>query len=219
MKKLLITLTTTLVCVGAFAQGKIAFSTLSDHLVYFTSDTTKLNSADTTNAGHTVTTSLLGTLGVTLAADLYAGTSSSLLWKVTTMSTWAVAGRWTSASVNLPSTAPAGPFPAAVVTYFQVQVHDSRDVDTAASWLQIGHYAGETTVFQATPGPTAFASIANPIGVAPFSTWAAGTFQVTDLGAGNFGALAVYATTIPEPGTFAVAGLGMATLLIFRRRK
>jgi hypothetical protein len=38
------------------------------------------------------------------------------------------------------------------------------------------------------------------------------------MAAGNFGAIEVFAT-IPEPGTFALAGLGLASLLIFRRRK
>ena len=48
------------------------------------------------------------------------------------------------------------------------------------------------------------------------STWAAGTFPV--VGATGFGAIEVYAT-VPEPSMFALAGLGIASLLIFRRRK
>ena len=40
MKKLLITLTATLLCAGAFAQGKLQFINNTDNLIYFATDTT-----------------------------------------------------------------------------------------------------------------------------------------------------------------------------------
>lgn len=50
--------------------------------------------------------------------------------------------------------------------------------------------------------------------------WANGTFTVAGAGtevlAGAMGAITV--TAVPEPGTMALAGLGLAGLLIFRRR-
>jgi hypothetical protein len=219
MKKLLITMAATLVCVGAFAQGKIGFATDGIHLAYFSTDTAKLNTGDSALGGRGLYTVTISSLAgaPSLVADLWAGTSATTLAKVSSAPSWsAVAeGRWTGVNTILPST-PA--FPAGTVAFFQVQIHDSRAVDAASAWLQNGWYAGQTTVFQATPGPTAYSSIANVSTAAPFSTWGPGTQQITGMAAGNFGAIEVFAT-IPEPGTFALAGLGLASLLIFRRRK
>ena len=46
MKKLLITLTATLLCAGAFGQGKLAFEIDSEHLIYFTTDRWELALSD-----------------------------------------------------------------------------------------------------------------------------------------------------------------------------
>jgi hypothetical protein len=46
MKKLLITAAALLVCVGAFAQGKLSFDINSDNVIYLTTDTTKLLTGD-----------------------------------------------------------------------------------------------------------------------------------------------------------------------------
>jgi hypothetical protein len=46
MKKLLLTLTATLLCAGAFGQGKLAFDINFDNLIYFTTDTLRLVPAD-----------------------------------------------------------------------------------------------------------------------------------------------------------------------------
>ena len=48
MKKLLLTTTLTLVCAGAFSQGKLSFFNNSDNLIYFTTDLMKLVAADRT---------------------------------------------------------------------------------------------------------------------------------------------------------------------------
>ena len=48
MKKLLLTLTATLLCAGAFGQGKLTFGIHSDNLIYFTTDTLRLVPADRT---------------------------------------------------------------------------------------------------------------------------------------------------------------------------
>lgn len=216
MKKLLITMTATLVCVGAFAQGKVGFAASSDHLVYLTTDTSKIVAGDGSAAGKGLNSTLIGSLAgaPSIVADLYAGTSATSLTKMTTAAFGLTEGRWTSVNVALPS-APA--FPAGTTAWFQIQIHDARATNAASAWGQNGWYAGETAVFTAVPSPTAYSSLYINA-TAPFSTWLPGASQITDMTAGNFGAIEVYAT-IPEPGTFALAGLGMATLLIFRRRK
>src|SRR2546421_11740058 len=85
MKKTFVTLTATLACVAAFAQGKVQFKNDSVHLVYLTTDTTFLKAADQSKAGGLPNAG--GTLpsGVTLVADLYGGTSSgSLVFQAST---------------------------------------------------------------------------------------------------------------------------------------
>ena len=218
MKKLLLsTLAVTLVSAGAFAQGKIGFATDVNHLVYFTTDTTKLNTGDSGMAGKGLYTTTIGSLAGTpsIVADLYAGTSAGSLIKVTSGVLWTPAeGQWISKNVILPSSPTA--FPATTLTYFEVNIHDARDADAASAWLQQGHYGGVSAEFTAFPGPSTYPSMASV--AASQSTWLPGTFQIPDMAAGNFGAIQVYAT-VPEPGTFALAGLGAAALMIFRRRK
>src|SRR5664279_905323 len=46
MKKLLITTTATLLCVGVFGQGKLAFINDTTRLIYFTTDKSRLVPAD-----------------------------------------------------------------------------------------------------------------------------------------------------------------------------
>jgi len=211
MKKLLITLSVALVCVGAFAQGKIAFSNDNNHLAYFTSDTAGLNAADAAVAGQGVYTTTIGSLegSPSIVADLWAGTASDALQMVTSGVGWfPVSGIWVPTNVELPSGLPAG-----AVTYFQVNIHDASVADAAAAWAEIGKYGGVSDVFTAVPGPSTYPAMWSS---AAQSTWAAGTFPVVD--SSGFGAVEVYAT-VPEPSMFALAGLGIASLLIFRRRK
>ena len=104
--------------------------------------------------------------------------------------------------------------PAATPAFFQIEIFDSRTASAPAAWLA-GDYAGETAVFQATPG-----SAANPIyqTTAPVSsTMPLGQQNLVDY-AGTKGLIALYAV-VPEPASFALAGMGLAVLLVFRRRK
>jgi hypothetical protein len=209
MKKLLITLGVTLVCVGAFAQGKVSFAADTTHLAYFTTSTGDL----TTNivAGRGVYGPTITSLGgVVMAADLWAGTSAGSLSKVTSITAWSTAaeGRWTTTSVILPNG-----MPGATTAWFQINIHDSTVGSAEEAWAQMNKYGGMSPVFSMIPGVTTYVGLGNT--TAGASTWAAGTFPMGTLG---FGSIEVYAT-VPEPGTFALAGLGAAVLMIFRRRK
>jgi hypothetical protein len=152
---------------------------------------------------------------------VYGGTSASSLslQTVTTIDTWGYEGQ----VVVVPMT--FATLPANTMAYFQVVVWNNpagstmltapTTVPTLSVW-DAGWYGGETTVFTASPSVGAYTPITTT--AAPTSsTWTAGTFATVD-GAGN-GSIALTYNAVPEPGTFALAGLGLAALLVFRRRK
>ena len=229
MKKLLVILTATLVCVGAFGQGKLAFQVDTTQLIYMTTGTPdhQLNPADVgkqvagfplagsslyTGAGSTIA-SLAGNPSFTAA--LYAGTSAGSLSQVATtlLANSSLAGQLNPLNVTL-----AG-MPAGTAAFFQIEIFDSTYTSAAAAWAVPGKYAGETGVFSAVPSAGAYSPLyqtSAPVN----STLPLGTYVPLDYAAfpGYKGLIEVYAV-VPEPGTFALAGLGLASLMIFRRRK
>ena len=93
------------------------------------------------------------------------------------------------------------PLPGGSASTFQVRIFDPA-----------GLYEGSSSVFTMQPGGSiAYNSLFNPGGTT-LSTWAVGTQAVP----GGFGAIGV--TVIPEPTSMVLAGLGAASLLLFRRR-
>jgi hypothetical protein len=105
--------------------------------------------------------------------------------------------------------------------FFRIDVYDSRATSAASAWNS-GYYGGSSggrllTSFSAVPQ----ASVYSPIySATAASTMPVGsTFVPLDYATypGYFGSIEVH--MVPEPGTFALAGLGLASLLIFRRRK
>jgi hypothetical protein len=246
MKKLLIAMTVTLVCTGAFAQGKLAFLNDTTQIVYFSSDSSKLAPLDQAKSpdGYALAGSgayvgtdpgsgLNGTI-VSLAnpgtfvAALYGGATAGSL----SLQTVAGIGDWGSEGLFVPIDGTASlnttfaTLPNNVMAYFQIVVWNNTAWSTLATAPTSvpnlanlnGWYAGETAVFTAVPSSGAYSPI-NQTGDPVNSQWAAGNYAVVD-GAGN-GAIALqyYGGAVPEPGTFALAGLGLATLLVFRRRK
>jgi hypothetical protein len=212
MKKLVLTFTATLACVAAFGQGKLQLATDALHLVYYNPDPSYASGQMSSNAVYAANFPS----GVTLLADLYAGTSSTSLSLVSTTSFSAAApGKLTSANVTFNSPLING----GQTGFFQIQVRDSAhateaaaQADTASGWW------GLTSIFSAVAQPSSF----NPIyqSTSPvFSTWAAGTFNMDNVAAGSRGALAVTGPVVPEPSTMALVGLGAAAMTIFRRRK
>jgi len=214
MKKLVLTLTATLACVAAFAQGKIAFVNDSLHLVYFDTDHNNLKPADASLAGQAAyNTPSNMPAGITLVADLYAGAASTSLALVSTTTFSPSAGKWVLANSILPNGLAGG-----TAAFFQVQIRDEAFATATASGNG-GSYASFSAIFTTVPGSgTLYNSIVNHNSPA-LSTWANGTFPM-DSQTGIAGALGVLdVRIIPEPSTFVLAGLGAAALLVFRRRK
>src|SRR5664280_2674243 len=140
MKKLLLTLTATLLCAGAFGQGKLAFDIDKNHLIYFSGDMSRLAVADwcitADNGGgagpfpiegsglYTGPGSTIAALSgsPTIIAGLFAGYSPSSLSLQTTTTIGDVSLEGSVAPVNCTFSA----LPAGTPAYFQVQVYDSR---------------------------------------------------------------------------------------------
>ena len=167
VNKLLVTLTASLLCAGAFGQGKLAFDNSDgNHLIYFSPDTSKLTPADATKwvndhplagsgayagPGSTIA-ALAGSPSFTAA--LYAGTSPNSLGlqRTTTIGDSSLEGSVVAVNCTFASLQPGTP------AWFQIQVYDSRADSAWHAWLA-GEYAGISQVFQATPQPSAYSPL------------------------------------------------------------
>jgi MYXO-CTERM domain-containing protein len=227
MKKLLIVAAATLVSVGAFAQGKLLFDLNSDNLIYITTDVTKMVPGDATKtadnglgAGPVALpgSSLYAGAGSTAAAlggnwviSLLGGASSSSLTLQTTVALADASSSNFGGTAGPQSLTLAG-LPSGTPAWFQVDVSNG------------GAYDGKSILFQATP-QTVYSAIYFQAPSPVNSTWTPGTQEMSDFvanfgpGSGYLGGIAVFSATVtPEPGTFALAGLGLAALLVLRRR-
>ncbi len=209
MKKTLLTLTLVAATAAAFAQGKVSFGNDSQH--YFVLGT--VSSADVGLGGGVASTSgntvsgAPGAIpvsplpsGATLVAALYGGTTAgnmTLQKSVTLDATgWLQAGRMVPQNVVLTG------IPGAAPAFFQIYVYNGAYATPQAAEAA-GAYFGTSGQFTTSPG----GSLSYPglvSGGPANSTWTANNLVVS---------------TIPEPSTFALAGLGAAAMLIFRRRK
>jgi len=207
MKKLILTLTASLACVAAFAQGKISFQTDSLHLAYYGG----VKASDSALAGTGVDSANMPG-GVTLVADLYVGTSSTALSLISSTGFGGTPGKWSAVSALVPGVA------GGTAVFVVAQVRDnsvpaeSVFVPGVTSGILVGgQYWGASAEFSFTLGP----SVTYPPMYSQTSgNWPVGSF---DMGGGNKGAIAVSA--VPEPASFALVGLGIAAMTIFRRRK
>ncbi len=211
MKKNLFTLALVAAAAAAFAQGKVTIQNDDTHLIVFPTDTRWLMAADVSLAGQPVPTTGPLPSGGFLVFGLYAGTSPSSM----TLVTGVPAGQSIPAIVPINSVAgsglPAGwitpthailPFEGGTLASMQIRVWDSRYPNFEAASASGYGYLGMSSVFTMTPGRSTglpYPGINNGGG----STWTGGvSFEL-----------------IPEPSTLALAGLGTAVKLIFRRRK
>jgi len=216
MKKTVLTLALVAASMAAFAQGKV--KVVNDGASAFTlSDINHVLAADAALAGQPIPTTGPLPSGKVLEVGLYYGATAGSLSLATIDPTSpnsnpsmlnplgggsGVPGVMNGASIKItgPSGVPAG------TTFFQVKIWDSAFSSYEAEQAAGGaDYLGQSAVFSMTPGPSiTYPSVLN----GGSSTWAA---------VGNEAPILV--GVVPEPATFALAGLGAAAMLIFRRRK
>jgi hypothetical protein len=201
MKKTLVTLALVAVSVAAFAQGKVTIQ--NDPASAFTLGSAgQIAAADASLAGQAIPTTGALPSGAFLEVGLYAGTSASTMALVnvliplnTAAGTGLAAGTFTPTHAILP-------FEGGTVGFYQLKAWDQSFANYDAA-KAAGKYAGEGSIFNMTAGLSTklpYPGINNGGG----TTWTAAPITVS---------------LIPEPSTFALAGLGAAALLIFRRRK
>ncbi len=197
MKKTIAILASFAVAVGAFAQGKVTFGNGATHPVTIDSR------VDYAKGNATLAGTLAPQIGAPndvlglLTAQLLAGTSAGSL---TLQATFAPAGQagfdpgiLLNSAVTLTGV-PAGP------AFFQILLFETTAGSFAAASGGQNFWYGSTEVFSATAGSFAPTPLSSSTG------WPAGPIILS-------------ANPIPEPSTFVLAGLGVASLLLFRRRK
>jgi hypothetical protein len=179
------------------------------HLVYYTTDTQYLRAEDLPLAGQGVT-ELDMPNGVTLVADLYAGTSSGSLSLMSTTTFGVQEGRLASLATVLQG------IPGGSPVYFEVQIRDSAFATEALS-LAGGSYGGSSGLFTAVPGSSiAYNSIVR-LDFPAFSTWAVGTFDMSSQSGLTGARGAIQVSLIPEPGAVLLAGLSICAWIVRRR--
>jgi hypothetical protein len=159
-----------------FAQGKLQFLNDSVRVVYFSTNTTKLNPADVGVAANALTTANIGSLSgaPTLLITLWGGPTASSMGLQTSITEWSPsAGRWASTPVFFNGALGGPVLQANVTNFFQVQIYDSRATSAEDAWGHPGWYAGTSAVFTAVPQPSSYSPILlaySPV----FSTWGTG---------------------------------------------
>ncbi len=192
MKKLLlIALLSGGVAAGAYAQGLIALD--NDAFI---------PSATVTSTSGGLFYLLTGKTSGDFNAAFYGGTDSANLTLIASFSGAAAAGSgffgdgtWTD---------PTGK------TYYIPGLENAPAYSSGTAWFRVEAWTGNATSYEA-----AIASGSSFYGASTFQNpWA----SVPNIPPDLVGMPSICMCPIPEPGTFALAGLGAAALLIFRRR-
>jgi hypothetical protein len=209
MKKTLLTLALVGASAAAFAQGKVSLQ--MDLPIQF--GTTGMLAIDNAWAGQIIAnngTSLPS--HIYLSVGLYAGTSSAALSLQSSVILNPPGGNGTPDGF-FPLTHVVLSFAGGSSAFYQVKIWDSvygsYEAQQAAGHVGNGtDYSAVNNIFTMTAGTgISYPAIIN----GGQTTWVA---------AGNEDPNALLvATVVPEPTTFALAGLGAAALMIFRRRK
>jgi len=208
MKKVVLTLTLSVACLAAFAQGRISFQNDSTRLAYYLNVPGQSNGAALW-AGNAN--------GLTWMADLYLGTSSTSLSLVSSTTFSGTApGKWNTMNYAVPGVAGGS------TVFVVAQVRDSN-TSPLPIWVPgtpaYGNYYGASQEFSFVLGTSAFTYPAMYTQGTTQGTgnWAPGTQDMSGTAPGFFGAVAV--SPVPEPASMTLLGLGAAAMLIFRRRK
>lgn len=211
MKKSIVIIAASIIALGsinALAQGKVQISNTSLQVLTYASSAADLKPADAAKAGTAVLSRNTGSTPGDFKFQLWGapGDSATLNQLVAVSDVYSVNfaanGRVQASPVTLPDGSGGTLAMPAGRHTFQV-----RFMDVAAnSWSDVANnpllYRGASPVFTSIAGsaPNTISTTGTP----SFSTWGPGmiTFQI-----------------VPEPASAAIVGLGLASLLIFRRRK
>jgi len=213
MKTLLIVLATVGVAAGAMAQGKVNIVNDSSHLLQYSANPADLKPGDAALAGTSVSSpsNPNNTWMMSLYGNVIPGSAEgllSLLANPSAVTSFAAgspaAGRFNAISMDLPSGYAGGTAVDVQLHSFQIRLWQktAANYTSYADALAGGAYTAKTPVFNMNPGLSAPNSMASSLSPS-FSTWAAGPIVAV----------------VPEPATASLVGLGLASLLIFRRRK
>jgi len=211
MKKSFSVLTTLMVCITGFAQGKVSFQNDSLHLVYWGPGFGTYSDQPVNSSGLPPHTPLLG-------VDLYMGTSSSVLYLYTLTyfgSGLSGPGRWTPMNVQANANPTTGaPFLAGGTTVFvEVQIRDATTTPPPNIFnpLLSGSFYGISQEFTFTLGSGAtYPALSGADG-----NWPVGSFNMDSYSPGARGAIAL---GIPEPSAITLAALATAATTIVRRK-
>jgi hypothetical protein len=187
---------------GAFAQGKVQFANDTLHLAFF--DGTWAPSEQ----GPVIPTSMPGSTPI---ADLYMGTSSSLLALVTSAAfNSATPGRWNPVNVTAPFAGGSSVF---VVTVVRDGTYAPASTWSPGYFPEFGEYYAASDEFNFTLGN----GVSFPALYGANGNWAVGANNLDAYGTGWRGAIDI--TYIPEPSSIALAGIGVAGLRLFRKQR
>jgi hypothetical protein len=214
MKKTLLTLALVGATAAAFGQGRVAMVLDGGSAITLSALPGYYLPADAAFAGMQVPTSGPLPSGSILMVGLYCGTSSTSLALQYAEALNPAGGTGQPPGVILAHNVQlASGLPGAVAAYFfQLRIwsgaYSSYEAASTAIAGGAMEYAGENNLFTMTPGTFIYNAITTQGG----TTWAA-------VGNESTTAFNLTAYNVPEPATFALFGLGAASLLILRRRK
>lgn len=210
MKTLLVMLATIGVAAGAFAQGKVTLINDNSHLLKYSSNPAELRPSDAAKAGTSVASP--SSPNNTWMMELWANTSATategqlvLLAGSALPAGSVTAGRINGQAFTLPTGYTGGPAATPVPASFQIRLWEKTAANYSSYSAALASglaYTAKTPVFTMNPGPASANSMVSAASPS-FSTWAAGDIVAI----------------VPEPATASIVGLGLASLLIFRRRK
>ena len=228
MKRLLLTTLIASALVGSvFAQGTVTFSAGASHgLIQYSPDGTTLTPVPTAGVSTPATVGAFGQLNLAVysaASATPAPFGAAFLTALLLPAAWVEATPVSSVIFPL-----AGNTLSTTFTLGNVATGGSGEVMLVGWTGTFANWNAAYTAWQANPqgvllgwtgqtlsgGALEWANATgNPNGSPPV-TPVAFTY-----GAAGFNGLVLTTTVVPEPSTFALAGLGAAALLIFRRRK
>lgn len=198
------------VAAGAFAQGKVTLINDNSHLLKYSTAVTDLRPEDAAKAGQSVVSA--ASPNNTWMMELWGNTSASasegqlaFLSGSVLPAGGPVAGRFNGQAFTLPTGYPGGAAATPAPNSFQIRLWEktAANYSSYSAALASGMaYTAKTPVFTMNPGPASANSLVSAASPS-FSTWAAGSIVAV----------------IPEPASASLVGLGLASLLIFRRRK